>query len=112
MGFFLPGLPRLTNGVSFSLVAGACCYVMFTNGMASKNSKLQWTLNINSTGAKVAAWHAGLAGVSTYISNATSYRTYIQNKNPLFVYSGTYYLPIGEFNTSNYTDYEDSGGDS
>ena len=43
----------LTNGVSFSLVAGACCIVVFNN--ATYTNAAQYasvTLNINSTGAK------------------------------------------------------------
>ena len=81
---------------------------MFTNGICSKNSKLNWTLNINSTGAKAAAWYAGLTGIITFVSNNIgSSHTYITKKNPLFVYNGTYYLPIGEFAFSTYNDYED-----
>ena len=97
----------ITNGVSFSLVAGACCYVMFTNAIAGKNSKLNWTLNINSTGAKAAAWYHGLAGVDAVMSNAHGEYTYIIVRNPLFVYNGTYYLPIGEFDYAYYNDYAD-----
>ena len=41
----------IANGVSFELVAGACCCIRFTNGMAQKNS-LSVTLNIQSTGAR------------------------------------------------------------
>ena len=41
----------MTNGVSFELVAGACCCVRFTTDMATKNS-LSVTLNIQSTGAR------------------------------------------------------------
>ena len=93
--------------MSFSLVAGACCYVAFTNGIAAKNSNLQWTLNINSTGAKPAAWYDGIAGITTNVSNANSHYTFLIHKNPFFVYSGAYYLPIGEFDISTYSDYSD-----
>ena len=39
-----------TNGVSFSLVAGACCIVNFSNGLSAYVGAN--TININSTGAK------------------------------------------------------------
>ena len=42
----------LTNGVSFSLVAGACCIVKFSNPLAKETLDSSVTLNINSTGAK------------------------------------------------------------
>ena len=38
----------ITNGVSFSLVAGACCAVYFSSGLSNRKSV---TVNINSTGA-------------------------------------------------------------
>lgn len=43
-----------TNGVSFSLVAGACCWVVPTYAYNSDGttSTTKLTLNINSTGAK------------------------------------------------------------
>ena len=43
-----------TNGVSFSLVAGACCLVKFTSTAIGtfSSSIAGGTLNINSTGAK------------------------------------------------------------
>ena len=49
------GLVRRTNGVSFSLVAGACCIVVNSNGWSYNSSELTnspRSLNINSTGAK------------------------------------------------------------
>lgn len=39
----------MTNGVSFTLVAGAICAVYFNNTFANSSTP---TLNINSTGAK------------------------------------------------------------
>ena len=41
----------LTNGVSFELVAGACCLVTFNNHIVGHITSSP-TLNINSTGAK------------------------------------------------------------
>ena len=40
----------LTNGVSFALVAGACCIVDFKGGLSAYSNA--YTININSTGAK------------------------------------------------------------
>lgn len=97
--------------MSFSLVAGACCFVLFHNAIASKNSKRTWTLNINSTGAKTAAWYTGYAAsggtVTPMLSTDSSYYTLHAESNPLFVYNGTYYLPIGEKASSYYSDYGD-----
>ena len=42
----------ITNGVSFELVAGACCIVKFSNSLTSSGLNTSVTLNINSTGAK------------------------------------------------------------
>ena len=80
---------------------------MFTNAIAGKNSKLNWTLNINSTGAKAAAWYHGIAGMGVSISNANNYDAFLIETNPLFVYNGTYYLPIGDLSYSYYNDYSD-----
>ena len=38
--------------MSFSLVAGACCIVKFSNSLTSSGLNTSVTLNINSTGAK------------------------------------------------------------
>lgn len=40
----------VTNGVSFELVSGACCFINFT--AASSRTANVSTLNINSTGSK------------------------------------------------------------
>ena len=53
----------LTNGVSFELVAGACCCVRFTNDTATKNS-LNVTLNIQSTGAYAINVVSGVYGAT------------------------------------------------
>ena len=44
----------LTNGVSFSLVAGATCLISFSNKLANTGSSsgTTVTINVNSTGAK------------------------------------------------------------
>ena len=46
-------LTTVTNGVSFSLVAGAVCAVKFSNSLGKDyDNGVQVTLNISSTGAK------------------------------------------------------------
>ena len=43
----------MTNGVSFELVAGACCFVVFNSATYTNAADYaSVTLNINSTGAK------------------------------------------------------------
>ena len=59
----LTHITTLTNGVSFELVAGACCCVRFTNDTSTKNS-LSVTLNIQSTGARGINVVAGLYGAA------------------------------------------------
>ena len=89
---------------------------MFSNAIGSKNSKRKWTLNINSTGAKEAAWYYGYATnggtASVVTSNGNATYTLFTNTNPLFVYNGTYYLSIGYLDNSYYYDYDDYGDDT
>ena len=83
MGLFLPGLPRLTNGVSFELVAGAICAIKFSQTVTGSG-----TLNINSTGVKSYShtWSKqGNPGGGTSISK--SYVSYM-----IVVYDGSTYL--------------------
>lgn len=42
----------VTNGVDFTLVAGACCLIKFSNALTSSGLNSSVTLNVNSTGAK------------------------------------------------------------
>ena len=53
----------LTNGVSFELVAGACCCVRFTNDTSTKNA-MTVTLNIQSTGAYAINVVSGVYGAT------------------------------------------------
>ena len=97
-------------------MAGACCFVLFHNAIGSKNSRRTWTLNINSTGAKAAAWYYGYLNsggtVTPALSTDSSYYTLHEETNPLFVYNGTYYLPIGDMADSYYYDYDDYADDT
>ena len=76
----------LTNGVSFSLVAGACCIVDFSNNASTsyKNPVQLSTLNINSTGAHDVQW---LRVNDTRYQSETSYL-----HSTIFVYTGTKYI--------------------
>ena len=89
-----------TNGVSFSLVAGAVCAVKFTNIIKAAAP----TLNINSTGAKSlqSAWTwytaANLGG------GTMEQLTYMNHT--LAVYNGSVYLACGQQSPTTY--YSDS----
>lgn len=80
----------ITNGVSFSLVAGARVVVKFTGSTAYSNTStsndVTWsTLNVNSTGAKT---------IKYFLHNSTSsHDTYVVQTNGTyeFVYDGTYW---------------------
>lgn len=93
----------MTNGVSFSLVAGAVCLVNFT---ASNTEYLLYThlyvnaglatLNINSTGAKT-------LGVRSNVNSGESFSTY--DYTILALYNGSRYsVSVGHM----YPDYTDS----
>ena len=87
----------MTNGVSFSLVAGAVCGINF-----SKTVQGSGTLNINSTGAKnydTYAWSiTGSFASGTYVTE--SYCKYI-----LAIYTGSNYMFTSTFERSGlYTD--------
>lgn len=77
----------MTNGVSFSLVAGACCAVAFSNELEynwTSNSTKASTLNINSTGAKsLARYYTSQGGESEQL--------YPAKGAYLFVYTGSAY---------------------
>lgn len=72
----------LTNGVSFELVAGACCMLNPTSGPIATGS----TININSTGAKNIAYtqHSGSSDMFTPSSLE-------KNIVGLLMYDGTKY---------------------
>ena len=106
-----------TNGVSFSLVAGACCFIAFTHaGGKSQYFPSNSTVNINSTGAKY------ISAVMYYYSEGTRQRTLNSDAvtsisipcpydiaRCIWVYDGTRYVPINAYNTMNdrYDDYSD-----
>lgn len=118
----------LTNGVSFALVEGACCLVLFTNATAPANGVKPGgytTLNINSTGALkiyAPARSLGYSGGMGYIahsgntdgyleyptlsaSGSSTWRWYIPANHVAFcVYNGTAYLNFGSMNRYDYSD--------
>ena len=79
----------LTNGVSFSLVAGACCVIIMQYPiLGNYGYKTAWTLNIQSTGAKACIFHVG----SVSDKNATSISTLTSNVQVSVNYMGSGYL--------------------
>ena len=92
-----------TNGVSFSLVAGACCIVRFSGSLVKSGSdSVAISLNINSTGAK----NVETVALNKHISEVTG--NYRWNNalavSPVVAYTGSTYI-IGM--TGNYRDYSD-----
>ena len=102
----------MTNGVSFALVAGACCVVHINNNTYTK-SYTKITLNINSTGAKdvqlqTEAWSSQYQTPDRgSIVSLTQY--YAVSKCQLFIYDGSVYIaPRSTFAAYNdYGDYSD-----
>ena len=92
----------LTNGVEFSLVAGACCHIKFSNAtgsydMQSKNA----TLNVSSTGAKsITFMIQRVGGYGAYAADGT-----IRSNYWTAIYNGSTYvvLPVASVDI-----YEDS----
>ena len=116
----------MTNGVSFSLVTGACCLVKFTNATASSTGVKPGgytTVNINSSGAnQVYAPARGNQGGLEFLtksgntdgrleymtasaSGSDSWRWYIRANHVAFlVYDGTAYLNFGAMDRYTYSD--------
>ena len=85
----------VTNGVSFSLVAGACVAVYFSNGLSGTP-----TLNVNSTGAK------NLRPISkdrTYWEDNTLYSTTHVWASLIF-YTGSMYYACDSYRYRYYSD--------
>lgn len=111
----------ITNGVSFSLVAGACCYIVFSKAITPKNSTLKWTVNINSTGAKYyrAKSHVYESNFAWEYRSDNTYQVYTEafksdasvvkptTSNELFIYDGSYYVSCGGYTKASYSDYSD-----
>ena len=107
-------LIQITNGVSFSLVAGACCYIDMSKPFYAPKADTNvgaWTMNINSTGAKyykgklhkivLSDWsYDGGSSIksNTYTSYYSSDTTYgyrpMNTGQFIFLYDGTYYVVI------------------
>lgn len=114
----------MTNGVSFSLVVGACCLVKFSNALYqfAPSSTTGMTLNIQSTGAKyISAKYTPMSDVpaselptiastgtrqgSTSFANANYFYRLRLAMNPvLFMYDGSTYQTITMAATCNYLD--------
>ncbi len=97
----------VTNGVSFSLVAGAVCVVHFSSGPKSANSSVV-TLNINSTGAKNVKMHWSYINTSYGTCTLSSYSMLIDAFPPtksLYIYDGSEYnVTLGGRPYSDYSD--------
>lgn len=106
-----------TNGVSFELVTGACCFIAFTHAGGKSNQFLaNSTVNINSTGAKyISAVKYGYSeGIRQYTYNSDGGTAYFDPRpydiaRCIWVYDGTRYVPINAYNTMQdiYSDYSD-----
>lgn len=84
-----------TNGVSFSLEAGACCVVLFNNTGSLNSGASISSLNINSTGAK---------SVSTFLSGSLLDTLYTRSSSIVLqkacsvIFDGSkYYVPITKY---------------
>lgn len=114
-----------TNGVSFSLVAGAICLVTFSYAIKSPKASTNagsWTLNINSTGAKNFIGYAYYRNFSGSTVTSEGWNTYSSSdtkngyspgkvKIQLFLYTGANFVtPSGDYTTEywTYTDYWDT----
>ena len=93
----------ITNGVSFSLVAGACCAVRFSGSLVKAGAdSISITLNINSTGAKsvdTVAFNKHMAETTGNYNYNNAIAT-----SPVVVYTGSSYIIGG---TGTYRDYAD-----
>lgn len=94
-----------TNGVSFSLVAGAICGVYFSNSVEQKTV----TLNINSTGAKNFYGGRSTWGSNVISGNSNSNYTtlYDTARYSIVVYTGSSYYGTSSIWASYYQDYQD-----
>ena len=99
-------METLTNGVDFSLVAGACCQITFTNYLKVGPA----TLNINSTGAKYWGYRYSDSSAKTArltLSN-TSDSGWIPACSLFVIYDGTYYMSYYGGSFQFYLDYNDN----
>lgn len=98
-----------TNGVSFSLVAGACCFVKMSNIVTKTGIK--WTLNINSTGAKnvIAYWLGGSWTNITIVQASSGHDSQSPTLSLLMwvVYDGSTYVATDNNGYMTYPDYSD-----
>lgn len=99
----------MTNGVSFELVAGACCFIKMTNIVTMSGAK--WTLNISSTGAKnVVAYNLSGTYNNLNVVQASSNHVTQSPTLPLLmwvVYNGSTYATTSNMVYMTYPDYSD-----
>ena len=77
----------ITNGVSFSLVVGACCAIKFSSDPYDSNKS--YTMNINSTGAKSISLNN--YSFNTYYSGGR-YMNPASNYANIYIYTGSNYI--------------------
>ena len=99
-----------TNGVSFSLVEGACVIVHFSTSTYNKNTSVL-TLNVNSTGAKPLMSYQSKINSTSYYSK--DHQWSVQHRGSdgqpprkcLYFYDGSSYA---HGSTGQYGDYNDA----
>ena len=98
----------MSNGVSFELVAGATCFVLFNNALAETATTDRYlTLNINSTGAKKLAYDNAGNNFWTNYDHSSSAAFRLSSENYTFVcYTGSFYTYNATYSFV-YWDYSD-----
>lgn len=102
--------------MSFTLGTSVLCLVSFTNGFGGDSSGFDgnWTLNINSTGAKRVISYNGYTSIgqdftykwTTYNSSQT-YIGLLGSRLKLLMYDGTYWQLVNATLSRVYSDYSD-----
>ena len=92
----------MTNGVSFSLVAGALCCLYFSNAFSSSSFGTT-TININSSGAKSIQHSTGAMSGQSYPAAFPLYAT----REYLAIYTNSKYMLFAAGMRNTYSDSSD-----
>ena len=93
---------EMANGVSFSLVAGACCCLYFSNAFKS-DSFGTTTININSSGAKSIQHSTAAMSGNSYTAAFPLFVT----REYLAIYTGSKYMLFAAGMRNTYVDSSD-----